>query len=133
MVTTNVALISKLECKLNQSQYQYFFFHTQHVVLSSALLKLSYQSSICIKSKANFCLVCGGYEPSFEVSINMILSQFHIKLILGCGLHTKKPTRLLYKKIMNLFYSFFNEIFCNLLLKIHIVAPIDHMFCVNHC
>jgi hypothetical protein len=29
--------------------------------------------------------------------------------------------------------EFFNEIFCNLLLKIHIVAPIDHMFCVNHC
>jgi hypothetical protein len=26
-----------------------------------------------------------------------------------------------------------NEIFCNLLLKIHIVVPIDHMFCVNHC
>jgi len=29
--------------------------------------------------------------------------------------------------------EFLNEIFCNLLLKIHIVAPIDHMFCVNHC
>jgi hypothetical protein len=27
---------------------------------------------------------------------------------------------------------FFNEIFCNLLLKIHIIAPIDHMFYVNH-
>jgi hypothetical protein len=29
--------------------------------------------------------------------------------------------------------EFLNEIFCNLLLKIHIVTPIDHMFCVNHC
>jgi hypothetical protein len=27
---------------------------------------------------------------------------------------------------------FLNEIFYNLLLKIHIVV-IDHMFCVNHC
>jgi hypothetical protein len=27
---------------------------------------------------------------------------------------------------------FFNEIFCNLLLKIHIVAPIDHTFLDNH-
>jgi len=27
---------------------------------------------------------------------------------------------------------FLNEIFHNLLLKIHIVAPIYHMFCVNH-
>jgi hypothetical protein len=28
---------------------------------------------------------------------------------------------------------FFNEIFCNLLLKMHIVAPINHIFCVkNH-
>jgi len=26
-----------------------------------------------------------------------------------------------------------NEIFCNLLLKIHTVAPIDHMVCVNQC
>ncbi len=26
----------------------------------------------------------------------------------------------------------FNEIFRNLLLKVRIVAPIDHMFCVNH-
>ncbi len=29
--------------------------------------------------------------------------------------------------------EFLDEIFCNLLLKIHIVAPIFHMFCVNHC
>jgi hypothetical protein len=29
--------------------------------------------------------------------------------------------------------EFWNEIFCNLLFKIHIVAPIYHMFCVNHC
>jgi hypothetical protein len=29
--------------------------------------------------------------------------------------------------------EFLNEIFCSLLLKIHIVAPMDHMFCVNHC
>ncbi len=29
--------------------------------------------------------------------------------------------------------EFLNEIFCNLLLKIHIVSPIDHMICVNHC
>ncbi len=29
--------------------------------------------------------------------------------------------------------EFLNEIFCNLLLKIHIVFPIDNMFCVNHC
>jgi hypothetical protein len=28
--------------------------------------------------------------------------------------------------------EFLNEIFCNLLLEIHIVSPIDHMFCVNH-
>jgi hypothetical protein len=27
---------------------------------------------------------------------------------------------------------FLNEIFFNLLLKMHIVFPIDHMFCVNH-
>ena len=31
-------------------------------------------------------------------------------------------------------YEFFlNKIFCNLLLKIYIIVPIDHMFCVNHC
>jgi hypothetical protein len=29
--------------------------------------------------------------------------------------------------------EFWNEIFCNLLLKTHIVASIDHVFCVNHC
>ncbi len=29
--------------------------------------------------------------------------------------------------------EFLNEIFCNLLSNIHIVALIDHMFCVNHC
>jgi hypothetical protein len=29
--------------------------------------------------------------------------------------------------------EFFNEIFCDLLLKIHIVAPTNHMFFVNHC
>jgi len=29
--------------------------------------------------------------------------------------------------------EFLNKIFCNLLLQIHIVAPIDQMFCVNHC
>jgi hypothetical protein len=29
--------------------------------------------------------------------------------------------------------EFLNEIFCNLLLKMHIVASIDHMFCINHC
>jgi hypothetical protein len=49
---------------------------------------------------------------------------------------------LLYKRIMNHFLVFFhffhmkdflNETFCNLLLKIRMVAPIDHMFCVNHC
>jgi hypothetical protein len=28
--------------------------------------------------------------------------------------------------------EFLNKIFCNLLLKIHVVAPIEHMFCVNH-
>jgi hypothetical protein len=28
--------------------------------------------------------------------------------------------------------QFLSEIFCNLLLKIHIVAPIHHMFLVNH-
>jgi len=28
--------------------------------------------------------------------------------------------------------EFLNKILCNLLLKKHIVAPIDHMFCVNH-
>ncbi len=26
-----------------------------------------------------------------------------------------------------------NEIFCNLLLRIHTVAPLDHMVCVNQC
>jgi hypothetical protein len=43
---------------------------------------------------------------------------------------------LLYKNIVNHFQSFslfhmkefLNEIFYNLLLKIHIIAPIDHMF-----
>ncbi len=29
--------------------------------------------------------------------------------------------------------EFLNEIFYNLLLQIHIVAPIDNMFWVNHC
>jgi hypothetical protein len=29
--------------------------------------------------------------------------------------------------------QFLNEIFWNFLLEIHIVDPIDHMFCVNHC
>jgi hypothetical protein len=29
--------------------------------------------------------------------------------------------------------EFLNEICCNLLLKIHIISPINHMFCVNHC
>jgi hypothetical protein len=28
--------------------------------------------------------------------------------------------------------EFLNEVFCNLLLKIHINALIDHLFCVNH-
>jgi hypothetical protein len=27
--------------------------------------------------------------------------------------------------------EFLNEIFCKLLLKVHIIAPIDHVFCVN--
>jgi hypothetical protein len=49
---------------------------------------------------------------------------------------------LLYKRIVNIFLVLFilsymkkklNEIFCNLLLKIHIVALTYHMFCVNHC
>ncbi len=80
----------------------FFFPHLAHSVIKCTF-KTFIPIKYFIKSKANFCLVCGGYEPSFEVSINMILSQFHIKLILGCGLHTKKPTRLLYKKTMNLF------------------------------
>jgi hypothetical protein len=29
--------------------------------------------------------------------------------------------------------EFMNENFDNFLLKINIVAPINHMFCVNHC
>jgi len=29
--------------------------------------------------------------------------------------------------------EFLNKKFCNLLLKIHIVITIDHMFYVNHC
>jgi hypothetical protein len=31
-----------------------------------------------------------------------------------------------------LYEIFLNDIFYNLLLKIHIVV-IDHMFCINHC
>jgi hypothetical protein len=55
--------------------------------------------------------------------------------------HNLAKENLLYKKTMN-FFSFFsifhmkeflNEIFGNLLLKIHIGAPINHMFYVNHC
>jgi hypothetical protein len=35
--------------------------------------------------------------------------------------------------LFSFFYKkeFFNEIFCNLLRKIHVVVPIDHMFCVK--
>jgi hypothetical protein len=66
-------------------------------------------------------------------------SKYCVQLVYMVRIHTKEPTWLLYKRTMGLFYSFYtfsyefflNEIFCNLLLKIHIVAPIDHMFCVN--
>jgi hypothetical protein len=48
---------------------------------------------------------------------------------------------LLHNRTMNNFRSFvhffiwffFNRIFFNLLLKIHIIAPINHFFFVNHC
>jgi hypothetical protein len=48
---------------------------------------------------------------------------------------------LLYERNVSLFLifslfqmkEFFNEIFYNLLLQILIVAPINHMFGVNHC
>jgi hypothetical protein len=40
-----------------------------------------------------------------------------------------------YESFLIIFHmkEFLNEIFCYLLLEIHIVAPIDHMFFVNHC
>jgi hypothetical protein len=63
------------------------------------------------------------------------------KLMLGCKYVDKSHQDYLTKGLWILlsFFSllhmkeFLNEIFCNLLLKINIVAPIDHIFCVNHC
>jgi hypothetical protein len=62
--------------------------------------------------------------------------QFSLCLIIQVQIHTKEPMGLLYKRNVNFFghfslfhmKGFLNEIFCNLLLKIHIVVPIDHMF-----
>ncbi len=34
---------------------------------------------------------------------------------------------------MSSFLNSYYEIFCNLLLKIHIFSAKDHIFCVNHC
>ncbi len=76
--------------------------------------------------------------PSTKLQIHGIL---WCKLMLGCK-YVDKSHRDYFTKglwILLSFFSFFykkellNEIFCNLLLKIHIVAPIDHIFCVNHC
>jgi hypothetical protein len=69
---------------------------------------------------------------------NNLSTKFHL-ITPRCG-YTQRSQED-YKRIVNLFWSFFhffhmkvflNEIFCNLLLKIHIAAPIDYMFCVNH-
>jgi hypothetical protein len=70
----------------------------------------------------------------------MFLStKFHL-ITPRCG-YTQRSQRDYFTKGLRVFFSFFsffhmkeflNEIFCNLLLKIHIVAPIDYMFCVNH-
>jgi hypothetical protein len=59
-------------------------------------------------------------------------------LLLGCKYVDRSQQDYFTKGLWG-FFSFFhmkeflNEIFCDLLLKIHIVALIDHMFCVNHC
>ncbi len=75
-------------------------------------------------------------QSHFSPLENVFASLMPISWVQVCK---QESTGLLYKRIVNLFQSFFtfymksflNEIFCNLLLKIHIVAPIDHMFCVN--
>jgi len=72
---------------------------------------------------------------------NKFQSKYCVQLVYKVWIHTKEPMGLLYKGpwVFFTFFPFFhmnfflNEIFCNLLLKIHIVTPIDHMFCVNHC
>jgi hypothetical protein len=39
-----------------------------------------------------------------------------------------------YESFLVLFHmKEYYEIFCNLLLKIHMISLIDRMFCVNHC
>jgi hypothetical protein len=57
-------------------------------------------------------------------------------------IHTKEPTMLIYKRILHPFFlkiqiscmkEIWNEIFCNLSLKIHIVASKNHMFFINNC
>jgi hypothetical protein len=56
----------------------------------------------------------------------------------GCK-YVYRSQRGYFTKRLEFVFSFFhlkdflNEIFSNLLLKIHIIAPIDHMFFVNHC
>ncbi len=40
-----------------------FFFNTWQVLVSGTFLKLSYQLGTGIRSKADFCLVYGRYEP----------------------------------------------------------------------
>jgi hypothetical protein len=63
------------------------------------------------------------YSPdgaNIEIGVNIIILQKECESILI---------------FFSLFHMslFLDEIFCNLLFKIHKVAPIDHIFCVNHC
>ncbi len=69
------------------------------------------------------------------------VTNFFVPCVKWVQVHRKQPMGLLYKRIVNPFQfffifsyeRFFNEIFCNFLFKIHIVAPLNHMFCGNHC
>jgi hypothetical protein len=58
--------------------------------------------------------------------------------LMGAGTHKGAKGITIQKECESFFFHFFiwnflNKIFCNLLLKIQIVAPIYHMFWVNHC
>ncbi len=83
-----------------------------------------------------FIMNCWGHTMSkcYQYVTNDTKSCVKVKIC------SKKPMGLVYKKVKRPFlifftfsYDFFNDFFFNLLLKIHVIFSIYHMFCVNHC
>jgi hypothetical protein len=81
-------------------------------------------------------------HPWTHGKILFYVTKYYVPCVKWVQVHRKEPTGLLYKRFLNpflFFFSFFhmkeffNEIFCNLLLNIHIVAAINNIFYVNHC